>query len=58
MAFAPRPESCFCRGSPFVLSVMATYLEPGVNPVPQIARMVYEHFEKLSHSNRYGHNLQ
>ncbi len=45
-------------GRPFVLSVMATYLERGVNPVPQIARMVYEHFEKLSHSNRYGHNLQ
>ena len=48
----------FLPGRPFVLSVMATYLEPGVNPVPQIARMVYEHFERLSHSNRYGHNLQ
>jgi beta-lactamase class A len=48
----------FLPGRPFVLSVMTTYLERGVNPVPQIARMVYEHFEKLSHSNRYGHNLQ
>lgn len=48
----------FLPGRPFVLSVMATYLEPGVNPVPQVARIVYEHFEKLSRSNRYGHNLQ
>jgi beta-lactamase class A len=48
----------FLPGRPFVLSVMATYLERGVNPVPQIARIVYEHFEKLSHSNRHGHNLQ
>jgi beta-lactamase class A len=48
----------FLPGRPFVLSVMSTYLERGVNPVPQVARIVYEYFEKLSHSNRYGHNLQ
>jgi beta-lactamase class A len=48
----------FLPGRPFVLSVMATYLDRGVNPVPQVARMVYEHFDRLSRSNRYGHNLQ
>lgn len=48
----------FLTGRPFVLSVMSAYLDRGANPVPQVARMVYEHFEKLSRSNRYGHNLQ
>ena len=32
-------------GRPFVLSVMSTYLDRGVNPVPEVARMVYEYFE-------------
>ena len=48
----------FLPGRPFVLSVMSTYLDRGVNPVPEVARLVYEHFLKLSQSNRYGHNLQ
>ena len=37
---------------------MSTYLDPGVNPVPAVARMVYEYFEKLARSNRYGNKLQ
>jgi hypothetical protein len=48
----------FVDKRPFVLSVMSSYLDPGVNPVPAVARMVYEHFAKLAASNRYGHNLQ
>jgi beta-lactamase class A len=48
----------FLKNRPFVLSVMSTYLDPGVNPVPAVARMFYEHFEKLARSNRYGNKLQ
>lgn len=48
----------FLPGRPFVLSVMSTYLDRGANPVPEVARMVFEYFEKLSHSNQYGNNLQ
>ena len=48
----------FLKNRPFVLSVMSTYLEAGQNPVPAVARMFYEHFEKLARSNRYGNKLQ
>jgi beta-lactamase class A len=48
----------FLKNRPFVLSVMSTFLEPGENPVPAVARMFYEHFEKLARSNRYGNKLQ
>jgi beta-lactamase class A len=48
----------FLPGRPFVLSVMSTYLDQGTNPVPEVARMVFDYFEKLSHSNQYGNNLQ
>jgi hypothetical protein len=48
----------FVDKRPFVLSVMSTYLNSGENPVPAVARIVYEHFAKLAASNRYGHNLQ
>jgi beta-lactamase class A len=48
----------FVKNRPFVLSVMSTFLDPGVNPVPGVARMFYEHFEKLARSNRYGNKLQ
>jgi beta-lactamase class A len=48
----------FVDKRPFVLSVMSSYLNSGVNPVPAVARIVYEHFAKLAASNQYGHNLQ
>jgi beta-lactamase class A len=48
----------FVNNRPFGLSVMSTNLDPGVNPVPTVARMFYEHFEKLARSNRYGNKLQ
>lgn len=48
----------FMPTRPFVLSVMSTYLDPGTNPVPEIAKMVYEHFERMTTSNIYGHKLQ
>lgn len=43
---------------PFVLSVMSSYLDPGENPAPDVAKLVYRHFEKLGSSNRFGHKLQ
>ena len=48
----------FLANRPFVLSVMSTFLEDGKNPIPSVTRLVYEHFEKLANSNRYGHKLQ
>lgn len=48
----------FLENRPFVLSVMATYLNPGINPIPGVAHLFYEYFEKLRNSNRYGHKLQ
>ena len=48
----------FLDKRPFVLSVMSTYVNIETNPIPAITKMVYEHFEKLATSNRYGHKLQ
>ena len=48
----------FLNKRPFVLSVMSTFVDSQTNPIPAITRMVYEHFEKLAASNRYGHKLQ
>lgn len=48
----------FLEKRPFVLSVMSTYLAPQENPVPAVARIFFDYFEKLGNSNRYGHNLQ
>ncbi len=45
----------FVPGRPFVLSVMGTFLSDKQDPVTPVVRIVYEHFEKLARSNRYGH---
>ena len=39
---------------PFVLSVCAAFLREPDNPVPAVAREVYEYFAILARSNRYG----
>jgi beta-lactamase class A len=39
---------------PFVLSVASAFLDETENPVPRVARLVYEHFAKLARSNRFG----
>ena len=44
-------------GHPFAMSVMATYLasnDEGERAIKQIARLVYEHFDRLSRSSAYG----
>ena len=46
----------FLDDRPFVLSVMSTYNGPGNgNPVGPITEIVFDHFERLAHSNLYGH---
>lgn len=44
----------FVPGRPFALSVMSTFLDDGANPVREVTRLVYEHFAKLSRSNKFG----
>ncbi len=48
----------FLPGRPFALSVMGAFLNEKEDPVAPVARIVYEHFEKLAHSNRYGHRVR
>ena len=42
----------------FALSVASSFLDDGRNPVGEVTRIIYEHFEKLAKSNRYGNRLQ
>jgi beta-lactamase class A len=48
----------FLPNRPFALSVNSTFLGPTANPVGQVTRIIYEHFEKLAKSNSYGNKLQ
>jgi beta-lactamase class A len=43
---------------PFALAVMSTYLTAGENPVGQVAHILYEHFDRLGKSNRYGNRVE
>lgn len=45
-------------GRPFILTVMATYLPRGRNPIPEVAALAFEHFERVSRSNIYGVTLR
>jgi beta-lactamase class A len=44
----------YLKGRPFVLSVMTTYLGKEESQVPAVARILYDHFERLARGNRYG----
>jgi beta-lactamase class A len=44
----------YVKGRPFVLSVAASFLREPDNPVPEVARIVYEHFARLARSNKFG----
>jgi len=48
----------FLPKRPFALAVMSTFVEAWKNPVPDVAALVYAHFERLAAANRYGHRLQ
>lgn len=43
---------------PYIVSAAASFLKPGSNPIPEIARIVHEHFEALDAANAYGRKLQ
>lgn len=43
---------------PFALAVMSAFITDHRNPVPEAAAIMYDMFEKLAHSNRYGHRLE
>lgn len=43
---------------PFVVAVMAAYLDGGENPVGATAQLVFEHFRRLAAANQYGNALQ
>lgn len=46
----------FLANRPFALSVMSAYNGPGdANPVGPVTQIVFDHFERLAHSNIYGH---
>lgn len=44
----------FLEHRPFVLSVMGVYLPEGSKPVSEAARIVFDYFQTLAASNRYG----
>ena len=46
------------RRRPFTLSVMTTYLQTDRNVIPEVAKIIYEYFDRLGHSNIYGHKLE
>jgi beta-lactamase class A len=43
---------------PFALAIMSTYLTAGENPVGRVARILYEYFDRLGHSNAYGNRVE
>ncbi len=47
----------FLPKRPFALAVMSTFIRDDRNPVPAAASLLFELFNKLAASNRYGHRL-
>ncbi|HYZ84668.1 MAG TPA: serine hydrolase [Bryobacteraceae bacterium] len=43
---------------PYALSLASSFLGSDVNPLPEMARIIYEHFEKLEHSNSFGNRVR
>lgn len=48
----------FLDKRPFIIVIMSSFLKPEDNPIPAVTAAVFEHFQKLSQSNRYGNRLQ
>jgi beta-lactamase class A len=48
----------FLPNRPFALSVASAFLDEGRNPVGDVTRILFEHFEKVAKSNKYGNKLQ
>lgn len=43
---------------PYALAVMSAFIQDNKDPVPEIAALIYAHFEKLARSNQWGHRLE
>jgi beta-lactamase class A len=43
---------------PFALAVMSAFIPDDKNPVPEIAKIIYAHFDTLARSNAWGHRLE
>jgi hypothetical protein len=37
---------------------MSAFLGSEKNPVPDVLQMVFEHFDKVAHSNSYGNRVR
>ena len=48
----------YLPGRPFIVSVYSTFLDDEVNPVPAVAKLVFEYFRKLAESNLYGNRVK
>ena len=48
----------FLDKRPFALSVASTFNGGDRNPLQEMIRIIFHHFEMLNHSNRYGRSLQ
>ncbi|HLY16955.1 MAG TPA: serine hydrolase [Bryobacteraceae bacterium] len=48
----------FLENRPFVLSVMSAFIDDRRTPVPEVTRIVYRYFEKLSLANQWGNRLR
>jgi hypothetical protein len=44
----------YLQGRPFAMSVMTTALGKDENRVAGVARIVFQHFDRLARGNRYG----
>ncbi len=48
----------YLQHRPFAVGIMSAFLRDGVDPVPEIAAVLYDHFERLARSNKYGNRLE
>jgi beta-lactamase class A len=48
----------FLEHRPFVLSVMAVYLNEGSKPVSEVTRIVFQYFKTIAASNHYGSRVR
>jgi len=45
------------KDRPFAFAVMTSLLNDAVNPIPAVAGILYRHYERLGHGNRYGNEV-
>jgi beta-lactamase class A len=43
---------------PFAVGIMSAFLGDGANPIPELAAIVYAHFDRVARSNQFGNRLE